>query len=97
MPVKRKAVRKPKTSARRLRGGDFLGIANFVKTKLLPNLKTAYNFAKDNKLVSKGLNLVGQNKLANLANQVGLGRKRRTTKKTGMRRMRGGALPAMIF
>jgi hypothetical protein len=97
MPVKRKTVRKTKTSTRRLRGGDFLGIGNFFRNKVGPALKKGFDFVKDNKLISKGLNLVGQNKLGALAGQVGLGRrKKRTTKKTGARRIRGGAV-TMIF
>jgi hypothetical protein len=84
---------------RRHHGGDFLGIGNFFR-KTLPRaaetvyhkaLKPAFNFAKDQKLISKGLSLIPHpaGKAASVVTgALGLGRRRRVGRP---RKHHGGA------
>jgi hypothetical protein len=45
-----------------------------------------HNFVKDNQLISKGTRAAGFDKIANVADQLGYGRKKRATKKATKKR-----------
>ncbi len=69
---------------RRRRGGSFFG-------KIWSGIKKAANYVKDNKLISRGLDLIpGASKYSSAASAIGLGRKRR------VRRRRGGSIGSWL-
>lgn len=81
--------RKPKRRvAAKRRSTRMQGRGFFDKLKNIA--KGTYEFVKDNKLLSKGLDKAGFSRAAGLAGKLGLGRKRR------VKRMRGGYSIAVV-
>jgi len=79
MPMRK---RKRVVRRRRMKGAGFFG-------DLWSGVKKVGGFIKDNKLLSKGLNAIGQSGLANTAGSIGLGRRRRVGRPRVRRSMRG--------
>ena len=88
MPVKKSAKKKvSKRKPKSMHGDGFF-------SSLWDGVKRAANFVKDNKLVSKGLNLIPDARAksaAKAAEAIGLGKKKR-----GPRKMRGKGMTAKL-
>jgi hypothetical protein len=68
----------PKVVRRQIGGAWYTGIWS--------GLKKAYDFVKDKKLVSTVAKAVGQDGVAKVAGQLGLGRKKRSNQTAGAKR-----------